>query len=389
MSTPQTRKKPALIDDVIFKGLSKVIAYQPKGEDDKIGLKRSSFLTDLTELLSDKSILTLHGITPTPKRESNLAGALRDDVDVEVVSGKLAEELIDTSGEKMSGTLSEILQLIAEHDELKGRLLEVLKAPKEVLIDVTKPERPVVLENAMAKSNKPPDRVFIGNPASKSVNYYWAIRQVGNVLVLIPTGHPDVKHLELLYGQKIPITMQNVYPLHPSQLKTATVLNGPKQESPTSAERNLISLLSDDDDATNSPVIGTRGRKRPKIEIDEDLKQEMLKNRDDTVRRIIPRIKTRMKLLLRNLPSLSEPQAKLRALAWAKHWINAHNRFSPKGYSDPKTLKHDVIDMILEALFGPKEYDLSNEDLVQVEHYFNSYMKKEAGYAQDESDGLS
>ena len=181
MSTPQTRKKPALIDDVIFKGLSKVIAYEPKGKDDKIGLKRSSFLTDLTELLSDKSIITLHGITPTPKRESTLAGALREDVDVKVVSSKLAEELIDTSGEKMSGTLSEILQLIAEHDELKGRLLEVLKAPKEVRIDTAKPERPVVLENAMAKSNKPPDRVFIGDPASKSVKYHWAVRQTRDV----------------------------------------------------------------------------------------------------------------------------------------------------------------------------------------------------------------
>ena len=372
MSTPS--KKWAPVGNDIYKAFDKVARYQPKDDNDPIGVKRVSFLSDLLGEISDEAVISLHGSkSVTPKTRPQIAQIYRKDQDLKLVTKKLLEELSTTSDEKPSALLNEILLAINNDNDLKSRLLAVMSKPESVKQVRIKFHHPKLLQHAMARSRTIPDRVDL-EYRDGDVEYYWAVTQIDGVVVKFPIGHPDVQHLEDLHAKNIPITMDNLHPVREGPNSV------PEVATTGTATGNDNSIAIQDSSSEDEPSTEQMTRKR---KANRELRIKTDENRDNTIRKIHDKIATRRKILKKNYPSLGKHQILIRSLAWAKNHIKQVNRFKDKA------LRPMVLEMIWQTLFGPTQYHVKESDLPHFNDHCDSHVKGVPGCDVDHTDGLT
>ena len=347
MATPVKNITPA--DVTIINGLTRLLQYVPKDQEDEIGIKRVAFIASLLDKADDDLFLwTQSTAVGSPEVAARIAPRLRKDLDIAGAIATLSSELQHNEN-KFGGRMLSVIHLINGDSDLRNQLSQVL--PRELNAeeldtgDLNAAELKV--REYLSHAKAVPTRVDGKVKSAQGYDTYWKIGHGDGIYIYVPVGHPGVSHLEKLHKEGTDLTLTNIF-----------------QDVPTEPRKRSSSDADLEDPSTNS----TRTTRTQSIYL------QMEKSRDDKVRAIKPKIKERQNYLKRALPAMTDESIKLRSLGWAKHEIEYRNRFQPQG------MRAQVTQSAWDLLFGAQGYKLSTAELDNVDVHYEKYKKHEKGY---------
>jgi hypothetical protein len=247
----------------------------------------------------------------------------------------------------------EIVEIIKGDNNLYEKLFSVIPSapcdngPEEDEDVEVDPEDEVEtkVDYLLAGADSVPERIEIKLNGHRE--NMWAISHSDGIVTYVPVNHPHVKRFEKMHNEGTEITLANAF----KQVRKRKVDDTDLEDQDLSMQR--------------TPPRSTRTA---------SLQTSMEKARDDKVRNIQPLIQTRQSYLKRANLGLPPSSILLRTLGWAKYELEYRNRFQPKAN------RHAVTRAAWELLFGPSHYNLSSDQLVNVDVHYARYKHGDEGY---------